>query len=119
MKAELQRLRTQDPKFTFSGDGVHPNGQGHLVMAKAILAGLTPPVEIDVKAFGDPNDPTSKFAMVQKLVRQRGRVLIDAWLTDTGHKRPMNKGLPMAEAAAKAAEIEKQIEAAVQTPPKK
>jgi hypothetical protein len=34
----------------------------------------------------------------------------DAWLTDTGHKRPgMNKGLSLAEAQAKAAELDKRI----------
>ena len=34
----------------------------------------------------------------------------DAWLTDVGQVRPgMNKGLPLPEAIAKAAEIETQI----------
>lgn len=44
-----------------------------------------------------------------KLIRQRQRLLTDAWLTDTGHLRPMNKGLPLDEATAKAAEIEVKI----------
>ncbi|QOV88023.1 SGNH/GDSL hydrolase family protein [Humisphaera borealis] len=104
--------RTKDPKFKFSGDGIHPNADGHLVMAKAILAGLTPPVEIDTKTYGDPGDPKSKFSQVEKLVRERGRILLDAYLTDAGHKRPMKAGLPMPEALAKAAEIEKKIQAA-------
>ena len=45
-----------------------------------------------------------------KLIQQRQRLMRDAWLTDTGHKRPgMKKGLPLAEAQSKAAELEKQI----------
>jgi hypothetical protein len=40
----------------------------------------------------------------------------DAWLTVTGHKRPgMNKGLPLAEAQSKAAELEKEIRALLKT----
>ena len=47
---------------------------------------------------------------VAQLVQEKQRMMKDAWLTDTGHKRPgMNKGLPLAEAQAKAAELDKQI----------
>jgi lysophospholipase L1-like esterase len=47
---------------------------------------------------------------VLRLVHQRQRLLTDAWLNDVGHKRPgMAKGLPLAEATAKAAELERQI----------
>jgi hypothetical protein len=38
--------------------------------------------------------------------------LRDAWLTDTGHKRPgLGKGLPIQDAQVKAAVLEKQIQA--------
>ena len=44
------------------------------------------------------------------LVQRRQKLLKDAWLTDTGHKRPgMNKGMPLAEARRQAQEIEVQI----------
>lgn len=109
MKKAIDEGRAKDPKFKFSGDGIHPNAEGHLVMAKAILSGLTPPVPTTFKDFGDAADPKSRFAEVQKLVRQRGRILLDAYLTDAGHKRPMNAGLPLTEALPKAAEIEKKI----------
>ena len=37
---------------------------------------------------------------VLKLVQQKQRLLKDAWLTTTGHKRPgMNQGLPLVEYA--------------------
>ena len=112
MKKAIDNGRAKDPTFKFSGDGIHPNGEGHRVMARAILAGMTPPVEIDTKTWGDPSDPKSKFAQIEKLVRERGRILLDAYLTDAGHKRPMKAGLPMPEAIVKAAEVEKKIEAA-------
>jgi S-methylmethionine-dependent homocysteine/selenocysteine methylase len=49
---------------------------------------------------------------ILKLVSQRQTMMKDAWLTATGHKRPeMKVGLPLEEARAKAAEIEKQIRA--------
>ena len=55
-----------------------------------------------------------------KLVHARGAILTDAWLTETGHRRPgMNKGLPLAEAQAKAAELEpKGIHEAAAKPPR-
>jgi hypothetical protein len=42
-------------------------------------------------------------------VRDRGRIMGDASLTVTGHKRPMKPGLPMGQAKAKAAEIEVKV----------
>ncbi|PYJ00225.1 MAG: hypothetical protein DME25_21240 [Verrucomicrobia bacterium] len=51
-----------------------------------------------------------KGAPILQLVQQKQRLLKDAWLNDTGHKRPgMNKGLPLAEARTKAAELDRQI----------
>lgn len=113
MKAELQARRAKDAAFRFSGDGIHPSAEGHLVMAQAVLAGMTPAIKINVTAWGHPADPASRFARVQKLVRERGRILIDAWLSEIGHKRPMKAGLPMPEATAKAAALEEKINTAV------
>jgi hypothetical protein len=43
-------------------------------------------------------------------VRKRGRLLSNAWLTETGHLRPgMAQGLPLAEAEAQATALEKEI----------
>jgi len=45
-----------------------------------------------------------------KFISQRRKLLSDAWLTATEHKRPgMAKGLPLAEADVKAADLEKRI----------
>lgn len=48
---------------------------------------------------------------VLKLIQQRQRIQTDAWLNEVGHKRPgMAKGLPVAEADQKAAELNAQIQ---------
>ncbi len=49
-------------------------------------------------------------AKLLKLIHQRQRLLTDAWLTDTGHRRPgMNKGLPLATAQEQAAALNSDI----------
>lgn len=97
MNTALQKARLSDPNFTFAKDGIHPNDAGHRVMAHAIL-----------DAFGMKFDPNSAEATKNRpLIRKRGRLLADAYLTAAGHIRPgMAKGLPIPEAEAKAAEIQ-------------
>jgi lysophospholipase L1-like esterase len=106
----IAEKRKADAGFTFSRDGVHPDAAGHRVMANAVLRGL------DLPLIGESADPPSKFARVSKLVRERNRILTDAWLTYTGHKRPMKAGLPMDEARQKAAMIERAITEALGRP---
>ncbi len=102
MSAALAEARKDNPKFTFAGDGVHANEQGHQVLARAIIKGL-----------GQPFDPASVPAELRKLIRQRGRILVDAYLATAGHKRPgMAKGMPLDAAIAKAAELDAGIRAA-------
>jgi hypothetical protein len=49
-------------------------------------------------------------AELLKLIRQRGRLLTDAWLSEIGHKRPgMSQGQPLAAATTRADELGKQI----------
>ncbi|HEX3134292.1 MAG TPA: hypothetical protein VHX44_12010, partial [Planctomycetota bacterium] len=40
MTAYLAKRRMSEPAFTFSGDGIHPNDQGLLLMADCVLRGL-------------------------------------------------------------------------------
>ncbi len=45
-----------------------------------------------------------------RLIRERQRLLSDAWLAEIGHRRPgMPRGLPMAEAERRAEELERRI----------
>ncbi len=49
-------------------------------------------------------------AEILKLIRQQQKIQTDAWLTDTGHKRPgMAKGLPLEEARIKTADLEAKL----------
>ena len=110
MNRALVQGRQANPQFFLAGDGVHPGEQGHWIMAKTILVhlGLNDLASVDgaTDLLGKyPNGP-----QVLKLVQQKQRMLKDAWLTDTGHKRPgMNKGIPLADAQTKAVELTRQI----------
>ena len=110
MKEALTRERQRDPAFTFSGDGVHPNPAGHQVMAQAVLRGLGVSAESLAAGFSQYGDPASKRARMFSLVHRRQRILTDAWLTATGHQRPMAPGLPLDKAHEKAAELTMQIQ---------
>ncbi len=110
MNRYLAEQRAKDPKFFLAGDGVHCNETGHWLIAKAILTHLG---ANDVANAPDAKallaaHPNGEAAL--KLVQQRQRMLKDAWLTECKHLRPgMKTGLPLAEAQAKAAELDKQI----------
>lgn len=110
MNRWLAERRKQNPDFNFTKDGVHPDEAGHWVIAKEILKFL---------GAGDLENASNPAAMVSgnphgaeilKQVHQKQELLRDAWLSEIGHKRPgVKPGLPLAEAEAKAAAIDKQI----------
>ncbi len=93
----VAQRRRSDPNFTMSPDGVHVNNEGHRVLATAILAAL----EYEVTAANEP---------LLALVEKRQRIRHDAWLSHVGHERPgVKPGLPLQEAEAAAAELDRQI----------
>jgi len=102
MKAALADGRVKNPKFTFAGDGVHPNLDGQLLLGIALSRGLGMTID---ETSQDVKDSGTKAGQLFKLIDQRSRLLRDAWLSDTGHKRPLSAGLPLEKAQAKAAEI--------------
>ena len=105
MAEAISSARKSNAAFTFAGDGVHPNEDGHRALTVALL-----------KALGQDYDPASVPAELRKRVRQRGRILVDAYLNAAGHKRPgMAKGLPLEAATAKAAELDVEIRAAAKS----
>ena len=111
MNAFIEEKRETNPDFVFAGDGVHANDAGHTLMAGVLIAGLAP-AELDAwrKIQGMEYFQTTKAKGFTDTIRKRGRILADAWLTDTGHTRPgMAKGLPLDEARTQAAALEKQI----------
>lgn len=94
----VNETRKSNPDYTLVPDGVHPNAEGHRILAKTIL-----------DAWGiDQSKPVRPE--LQQLVTQRQTMLHNAWLSHVGHKRPgMKAGLPIGEANKKAAAIVKQI----------
>ena len=111
MNAFIETQRKTNPDFVFANDGVHANEAGHALMAEQLIAGLAP-AELDVwrKIQDAEYFRTTRAKGFTDAIRQRGRILADAWLNDTKHLRPgMAKGLPLDEAQAKAVELEKRI----------
>jgi lysophospholipase L1-like esterase/pimeloyl-ACP methyl ester carboxylesterase len=103
MTAALAQARKSDAAFTFARDGIHPNAAGHRVMAQPLLTAWGLAAEAD----GRPRHVNGPIIL--NLVQQKQALLRDAWLTETGHKRPgVNAGLPLAEAQEKAADLDRQ-----------
>jgi lysophospholipase L1-like esterase len=96
MAAALAAHRTKDPAFTFAKDGVHPGDLGHLVMARAIAAGLGLPVPADIDAELARLSADPVFA----LVRDRRELRSEAWLPFVGY----TLGTPFKSSSVKAAE---------------
>lgn len=109
--------RAQNPEFALAGDGVHPGDLGHWIMAKQILLHLGAK---DIASVEDPKlvvSGTINGAEILKLICERQAMMKDAWLTSTRHTRPeMNKGLPLAEAQAKAKETAEKIKSLIHSP---
>ncbi len=95
----LQEQRKSNPKYTLTPDGIHPNREGHRLMAEAVLAawGVSSSIEPDEELLG--------------LITKRTALLHDAWLSEVGHQRPgVKAGLPLKEAQEKAKELAEKIE---------
>jgi lysophospholipase L1-like esterase len=114
MRATLDAARASNPNFVFAEDGVHPNREGHWLMAREILR----------QAFGERaldlycSEQLFPFlgAEIRDLVRQRQALLFNAWMAKIGHTRPNvaggpqgTPGPPLPEAEAKAKTINEQI----------
>ena len=112
MKRFLDRERLRDPNFRLAGDGVHINATGHWIIARQILQQWGIPAREVADATGAEQAlATLPHGLdVLKLVQKKQGMLKDAWLTETGHKRPgMKRGLPLEEAERKAGELDAEI----------
>ncbi len=84
LNGAITGLRRQNPQYKFTGDGVHPQLFGHLLMAQAILHALGMEVsggdaETDLKAIrADP---------LYQLVRQQREKRSAGWLDFVGYTR--------------------------------
>lgn len=112
MARVLAERRKADPKFFLAGDGVHAGELGHWILARQVLLHLGAKDLAKAESAAEMVAGHPNGALILKRVQQKQRLLKDAWLTGTGHTRPgMNKGLPLAEAQAKAAELDTKIRA--------
>jgi lysophospholipase L1-like esterase len=95
---QVNESRRTNADYTLAPDGVHPNAEGHRILARTIL-----------DAWGvDQSRPVND--RLQQVVTQRQSILHDAWLSHVGHKRPNTKaGLPLEEAKSKAAAFDEEI----------
>jgi len=110
MNRYLKEHRQRDPNFFLARDGVHCNDEGHWIIAQQILLhlGATDAADADDARAMLADQPHGQE--IVKLVQEKQRMMKDAWLTDTGHKRPgMNQGLPLPEAQAQAAQLDQRI----------
>lgn len=90
----LEQQRRSNPEYTVAPDGIHPNGAGHQVIARAILDAWG--------VVGAAEVPGEVLAAITR----RNQTLHDAYLTAVGHKRPgVADGVSVEEARA----LEKQL----------
>jgi lysophospholipase L1-like esterase len=112
MKRYLAEARRRDPTYRLADDGVHVNATGHWLIARGILRHWGVQDRQVLEAVNGEKvlaDRPHGLAIL-KLVQQEQRVLKDAWLTSTGHKRPgMKRGLPLEEAQRQAQSIDAEI----------
>ena len=107
----LAARRADDRRFRLAADGVHPDAQGHWLIAREVLAwaggSATPRVadSFAVATLGEPRAPE-----VFDLVQRRQRMLRDAWLREVGHQRPgLPQGKALPDAEQEAAELLRQL----------
>lgn len=110
MKKLQEDQRSIDPDFAFAKDGIHPNDQGHFIMAREILLGLGEQVK-EAKTIEELLSSFPQGMQILSLIEQRQEILKNAWLSHTGHKRPgLPKGLSMPEAEQKLEKINQEIQ---------
>ena len=111
MKKSLQMQRLVDPNFAFSKDGIHPNQQGHFIIAKHILLYLNANELDSSENFENFISSINNGEEIFRLIEKRQRIQKDSWLSHIGHERPgMQKGLPLKEAKEKINALNKQIQ---------
>ncbi len=111
MNRFLSAKRNLDPGYRLANDGVHLNETGHWLVAREVIGHLGGREFAPQEAPGGLLDSHPNGRPIHVAVQKRQRILKDAWLTATGHKRPgMKTGLPLAEARRQADVIGAEIE---------
>ena len=104
MNQALAKRRSADANFAFTPDCVHPNDEGHLQIARAVIAGLGD------EESAAASDLAERLAPFLPEVTERLHILRDAYLNAAGHANPhFRGGLPIAVAEARAAAITRHL----------
>jgi len=97
--------RKTKPDFSFSGDGIHPNSDGHFLMAKALLGDLKIPFPEELTREEVEADP------LFKKVDARRRARSSAWLKHVGYTRGKTVGPePLGDIGKRAAAMQEEID---------
>lgn len=105
MRAKVDALKKDDPKFTYQGDKVHPNRMGHWLMAQCLMAYFGDQASAELKS---PNDllPEERY----NAVRQRMTAYQKAIHAET---KPLRPGVPKGGTMESASEEAKKLEGAI------
>ncbi len=104
MKQYLTAHRELDKKFHLDGfevasDGVHPNDNAHWLMARTILLAMGEKGVDTIASIRSYAQEFSNGLKVVEKIREKQRIMKDAWLTASGHARPeMKAGMKLADA---------------------
>jgi lysophospholipase L1-like esterase len=81
----LERRRHIEPRFSFTGDGIHPNEAGQMLMAEIVLKGLGYSIPFNE----DLNKELAKVRTdpIYALVKQQREIRSNGWLAYVGYDR--------------------------------
>ncbi len=110
MTKAIRDRRSTDPGFTMQPDGVHPNDAGYWFVAQQLIRWMGDEKSAAAMSAKEMLTARQMPESLLPLVHQRMSVLRDAYVSAAGHLRPgVAKGLPVAEAEAKATELSTKI----------
>lgn len=109
MVREIEQKRKTDPDFTVQKDAVHPNAEGHWMMARAMIQWFDPQASLS-DDHAQWLETTGQVEQI-KLIQKRMGLLKLSYLTATKHIRPgIPDGIPVTEAHQQAGLLTEQIE---------
>lgn len=109
MKNYLESRRLVDPKYKLAPDGIHPEQEGHWLMAKSIISYLDPKFP-ELISWEDYLAKQAYLPNLYGTVYKKQELMKLAWLSYTKHKRPgIPSGLSMDQANQQNEDLKKQI----------
>ena len=101
----IREERSKDKNF-LSGDSIHPNQRGHLVMANAILKALSGSSPL----LNEKGETPSYLNALYEKVLPRSKLLSSSWREHIGHEKPGKRSaMPLPEAQEKAHHMDEAI----------